>query len=196
MTTSFWVVDIVRECRCIPEVREILKIEKELSYVTYMHSISTAIYSTMIADSYTQDLDTLKKITTGALVHDVGKAAIAKNVLEKKGKLTDTEMISIRKHCIIGAEMIADMFDKEVQQIVLMHHEKLDGSGYPLGTTEIPSYVQLVTVADIYDALVSNRCYKKAYSHEKAIEILRKEAAQNKINEKYVERINALRQPN
>ena len=51
MTTSFWVVDIVRECRCIPEVREILKIEKELSYVTYMHSISTAIYSTMIADS-------------------------------------------------------------------------------------------------------------------------------------------------
>ena len=54
MTTSFWVVDIVRECRCIPEVREILKIEKELSYVTYMHSISTAIYSTMIADSYTQ----------------------------------------------------------------------------------------------------------------------------------------------
>lgn len=55
-----------------------------------MHSISTAIYSTMIADSYTQDLDILKKITTGALVHDVGKAAIAKNVLEKKGKLTDT----------------------------------------------------------------------------------------------------------
>ncbi len=54
MTTSFWVVDIVRECRCIPEVREILKIEKELSYVTYMHSISTAIYSTMIADSYTR----------------------------------------------------------------------------------------------------------------------------------------------
>lgn len=105
-------------------------------------------------------------------------------------------MISIRKHCIIGAEMIADMFDKEVQQIVLMHHEKLDGSGYPFGTTEIPSYVQLVTVADIYDALVSNRCYKKAYSHEKAIEILRKEVVQNKINKKYVERINALRQPN
>ena len=196
MTTSFWVVDIVRECRCIPEVREILKIEKELSYVTYMHSISTAIYSTMIADSYTQDLDILKKITIGALVHDVGKAAIAKNVLEKKGKLTDTEMKLIRKHCVIGAEMIADMFDKEVQQIVLMHHEKLDGSGYPLGTTEIPSYVQLVTVADIYDALVSNRCYKKAYSHEKAIEMLRKEAVQNKINKKYVERINALRQPN
>lgn len=130
------------------------------------------------------------------MVHDVGKAAIAKNVLEKKGKLTDTEMKLIRKHCVIGAEMIADMFDKEVQQIVLMHHEKLDGSGYPLGTTEIPSYVQLVTVADIYDALVSNRCYKKAYSHEKAIEMLRKEAVQNKINEKYVERINALRQPN
>lgn len=157
---------------------------------------TTAIYSTMIADSYTQDLDILKKITIGALVHDVGKAAIAKNVLEKKGKLTDTEMKLIRKHCVIGAEMIADMFDKEVQQIVLMHHEKLDGSGYPLGTTEIPSYVQLVTVADIYDALVSNRCYKKAYSHEKAIEMLRKEAVQNKINKKYVERINALRQPN
>lgn len=61
---------------------------------------------------------------------------------------------------------------------------------------DIPSYVQLVTVADIYDALVSNRCYKKAYSHEKAIEMLRKEAVQNKINKKYVERINALRQPN
>ena len=56
--------------------------------------------------------------------------------------------------------------------------------------------MQLVTVADIYDALVSNRCYKKAYSHEKAIEMLRKEEVQNKINEKYVERINALRQPN
>ena len=83
MTTSFWVVDIVRECRCIPEVRERFKLEIELSYVTYMHSISTAIYSTMIADSYTQDLDILKKITIGALVHDVGKAAIAKNVLEK-----------------------------------------------------------------------------------------------------------------
>ena len=161
-----------------------------------MHSISTAIYSAMIADSYTQDLDILKKITTGALVHDVGKAAIAKNVLEKKGKLTDAEIKSIRKHCVIGNEMIAGMFDKEVHQIVLMHHEKLDGSGYPFGTSEIPLYVQVVTVADMYDALISNRCYKKAYSHEKAIEILRKEAIKNKINIQYVERINALRQPN
>lgn len=196
MTSSFWVVDIVRECYRIPEVREILKMEKEFSYVTYMHSISTAIFSTMIADSYTQDWDKVKKVTIGALVHDVGKAAIAKEVLEKKGTLTQEEFKSIKKHCVYGIRMIDGMFDEEIEDIVLMHHEKLDGSGYPNGITDIPLYVQIVTVADMYDALVSNRCYKKAYSHEKAIEILRKEANNHKINPDYVERINKMRNSN
>ena len=122
MTSSFWVVDIVRECYLIPEVREILKMEKEFSYVTYMHSISTAIFSTMIADSYTQDWDKVKKVTIGALVHDVGKAAIAKEVLEKKGTLTQEEFKSIKKHCVYGIRMIDGMFDEEIEDIVLMHH--------------------------------------------------------------------------
>jgi putative two-component system response regulator len=117
-----------------------------------------------------------------AQLHDVGKIMIKDNILQKPGKLTYEEFEEIKKHAIFGEEVIEKIKKNTTEQSFLeqagifaaTHHEKWDGSGYPRGLKgeEIPLQGRLMAIADVYDALVSDRPYKKAFSHEKAVKII------------------------
>ncbi|HDZ77604.1 MAG TPA: diguanylate cyclase [Candidatus Omnitrophica bacterium] len=121
-------------------------------------------------------LDNLEK---AAVLHDIGKIGISDEILRKKGKLTPEEYKIIKTHPQIGAEIIrAVHFLKDVVPIVLHHHERLDGMGYPshLKNGEIPLCARIIAIADAYQALTSDRPYRKAFSKKKAFQILKEEA--------------------
>ena len=120
-------------------------------------------------------------IATASALHDIGKIGIPEEILNKPGRLTDEEFDIMKKHTVIGEEILKelDMYQDEklvqvAMQICRWHHERYDGRGYPDGLKgeQIPISAQVVSVADVYDALTSNRVYKKAYSHEKAMRMI------------------------
>ena len=115
----------------------------------------------------------------GALLHDVGKLEVAAEVLNKPGKLSDDEWAMMRGHAEAGVKMLGDLeFPWDVRPIVLSHHERWDGRGYPHGLAgdAIPLSARVLAVADVYDALTSVRSYKRAMSHEDAMRILHQDA--------------------
>ena len=120
-------------------------------------------------------------IATASALHDIGKIGIDEKILNKPGKLTKEEFEIMKAHTLIGAQMLdnLDMYRNEkllklAYEICRWHHERYDGKGYPDGLVgeEIPISAQVVSLADVYDALVSERVYKKAFSHEKALEMI------------------------
>ena len=120
-------------------------------------------------------------IATASALHDIGKIGIDEKILNKPGKLTKEEFEIMKQHTLIGAQMLDSLemyHDEEMMkyayEICRWHHERYDGKGYPDGLKgeEIPISAQVVSLADVYDALVSDRVYKKAYFHEKAMEMI------------------------
>lgn len=120
-------------------------------------------------------------ITIASALHDIGKVGIDEKILNKPGRLTNEEFEEMKKHTLIGASMLKSLgvyqdeeLVKVAYQICRWHHERYDGKGYPDGLKgeEIPIAAQVVSVADVYDALTSERVYKKAFSHEKAMEMI------------------------
>jgi putative nucleotidyltransferase with HDIG domain len=114
----------------------------------------------------------------GALLHDVGKLMVPAEVLNKAGKLDDAEWALIRNHPSAGVELLADIdFPWDVRPIVESHHERWDGKGYPHGLVSeaIPITARVLCIADVYDALTSERSYKKAFSHDEAMKIMRED---------------------
>jgi putative nucleotidyltransferase with HDIG domain len=114
----------------------------------------------------------------GALLHDVGKLMVPAEVLNKPGKLTDEEWALVRGHPTAGVELLADIeFPWDVRPIVESHHERWDGRGYPHGLAgdAIPLAARVLCIADVYDALTSQRSYKRAFTHDEAIEIMRQD---------------------
>ncbi|MCR5793150.1 MAG: response regulator [Lachnospiraceae bacterium] len=128
-------------------------------------------------------------IEIAATLHDIGKIAVSDTILLKPGKLTEEEMNEVRKHTEIGAKMLEEMYEVNEHNdflgiaidIAHYHHEKWDGTGYPKGLkgTEIPLAARIMAIVDVYDALVSDRCYKDSYSHERSMEIINEEAGRS-----------------
>lgn len=136
-----------------------------------------------LTDKYDIDSDNISLITKTAALHDVGKICIPDEILNKPGRLTDEEFKIMKSHSAVGSQMLADLpFHKEeplvkmAYAIARWHHERWDGRGYPDGLTgdDIPIGAQVVSLADVYDALTSERCYKKAFSHATALEMITK----------------------
>lgn len=120
-------------------------------------------------------------ITLASSLHDIGKIGIDEKILNEPGRLTAEEFEEMKKHTVIGEEILCslelyqnELLVKVAREICRWHHERYDGRGYPDGLKgeEIPISAQVVSLADVYDALVSDRVYKKAYSHEKAIQMI------------------------
>lgn len=119
-------------------------------------------------------------IVKASALHDIGKTSIPEEVLNKPGKLTDEEFEAMKQHTVIGYQMLSDLgfqdepLVKVSREITRWHHERYDGRGYPDGLKgdEIPLSAQIVSLADVYDALTSERVYKPAFSHEKAIQMI------------------------
>lgn len=133
-------------------------------------------WSNYITDQYVEDLG------RSSLLHDIGKAGIADTILLKPGILTDEEFKQIKTHSAIGGQALTEA-DKDVEaqsfltmakEVAYYHHEKFDGTGYPRGLKgeEIPLSARIVAMADVYDAITSDRPYRKALPHEKAVKII------------------------
>lgn len=134
-----------------------------------------------ITDAYPMTEADISLITTASSLHDIGKIRIPKEILNKPGRLTDEEFKIMKTHSELGAAIIKDMdFSQDhplvhtAWEICRWHHERWDGKGYPDGLKgeEIPISAQVVSIVDVYDALTSERCYKKAFDHDTAIQMI------------------------
>ena len=134
-----------------------------------------------VTDDYPLTEADIALITTASSLHDIGKIRIPEEILNKPGKLTKEEYEIMKEHTVIGEKMLKNLelyqdepLVKTACEIVRWHHERYDGKGYPDGLKgdEIPISAQIVSIADVYDELVSERVYKKAFSHEKAMEMI------------------------
>lgn len=146
----------------------------------HTHSYRHCLFVTGFAVAFAQHLgmreDDQRRLARAALLHDVGKAFIPVEILDKPGKLTDDEMGQIRQHPRLGYEALMKQggFPPEMLDVVLHHHELLDGSGYPDGLRgdQISDIVRLTTIVDIHAALVENRAYRLPFTHAKAFAIM------------------------
>jgi putative nucleotidyltransferase with HDIG domain len=145
---------------------------------TQGHCVRVADLACAIAERSGLDGMALFWFRIGALLHDVGKIGIPAEVLNKPGKLDDSEWALMRSHTTVGVEILADVeFPWDVTPLVLSHHERWDGRGYPHGLAgeAIPQIARILCVADVYDALTSTRSYKRAFTHGEAMDIMRKD---------------------
>ena len=145
---------------------------------TQGHCERVADLATALAAKSGLDEISLFWFRIGALLHDVGKLIVPAEVLNKPGKLTDEEWALVRQHPAAGEQMLADVqFPWDVAPMVRSHHERWDGQGYPdgLSGTDIPLQARVLCVADVYDALTTERSYKRAFSQLEALEIMRRE---------------------
>jgi HD-GYP domain-containing protein (c-di-GMP phosphodiesterase class II) len=153
---------------------------------TFDHSNRVAYFSYYLAKEINLSIDEIDLVYKSASIHDIGKILVNDAILEKKGKLTIQEFEIIELHVKELKNILLPIypFFKEIIDIAQLHHEKLDGSGYPfnLKDKQIPLYSRIITVADIFDALVLDRPYRPGFNYNKAINILIEEANKNKID--------------
>lgn len=148
---------------------------------TGVHIVRMGHYAALIAAAYGMKPDYCENILYAARMHDIGKIGIPDAILKKPGPLTDEEWVVMKTHPEIGAALLGDSevpLFQMASQIALSHHEKFDGSGYPAGLhgSDIPLSGRIVAVADYFDALTMDRCYRPALPMEKALNILRTNA--------------------
>lgn len=143
---------------------------------TYNHCVNVALLSVTMGIGLGLDNEKLGMLAIGAILHDIGKVVIDKNIIDKKDRLTNEEFEIIKKHPQYGYNMLKDNFEiSSLSRIaVLMHHENEDGTGYPFGKKgdEIHLFAKIIHVADVFDALITERSYKKAFSPSEAFEFL------------------------
>lgn len=143
---------------------------------TFKHSVDVATISMIVAKNMGMTRDEVHEIGITGLLHDVGKTKIPPEILNKPGRLDDAEFEIMRQHSVYGYRIIKDRPDllEEIKLGVLQHHEKINGAGYPLGLSadKICPYAKILSVADIYDALVTERPYKSAFSQREAVEMI------------------------
>ena len=149
-------------------------------HVLHIHTMTELLLKHLVhmTDQYPLSQKEISLISTASALHDIGKIGIADEILNKPGKLTKEEFEIIKTHSMIGASMLEELpfhqdepLVKTAYEICRWHHERYDGGGYPDGLKgeEIPISAQIVSLADVYDALISERVYKKAYTHEQAM---------------------------
>lgn len=143
------------------------------------HLVQVSVYSEMLATFLSIKEEKIEKIKKGALLHDIGKKLIDENILKTPSFLLPMEFEEIKKHTILGCGLLEE--DKIVKNIVLYHHEKWNGSGYPKGLKgkNIPFEARIVSIVDCYDALRSKRVYKEEKTHEEVIGILKEESGKS-----------------
>jgi len=142
---------------------------------TYSHSIRVAFYAMLIGKWIHMSESEMLELIQAGLLHDIGKVKIPKDILNKKSKLTDMEFMIIKQHSYIGYELLedSDLVSDRVKEAVFMHHERNDGSGYPAALTDIniSKYAKIIAVADVYDAMISNRPYKRGVTPFEAFDM-------------------------
>ena len=166
----------------MPEkLQEIMDELKIANAETFYHSIHVKNHVYRMIRKMNQDgftaysCEEINSICKGALLHDVGKLYVRNFILTKNSRLTKEEKVSMAKHPSLGFEAVKTYLTEGeyeiIKNICLYHHERCDGKGYA-GITELPVYVQVVSICDVYDALTTDRIYHTAISHDAAIELI------------------------
>lgn len=154
---------------------------REYDDSTYAHSMNVALISYLLATWLKWTPHEVELATASGLLHDIGKLLVPLDILSKPGKLSDTEYAEIQKHPVIGYQMLLTQnVDNHIRMAALMHHERYDGSGYPmhLKGNEIDKYARIVSIADVYDAMTAARSYRGPLCPFKVIEIFENEGFQ------------------
>jgi HD-GYP domain-containing protein (c-di-GMP phosphodiesterase class II) len=162
------------------------------------HSERVARYACEVATAMGMDAAALNQLRLGSLLHDIGNIGIPDSILLKPSGLSGWEFDEMKLHCIIGESICRPIgMLAPALPLIRSHHEKLDGSGYPdaLWGNNIPLPVRVLSVTDVYDTLRSERAYRDAFTHEKAIEILRDEAKRGWWDDQIVSRLADLTAP-
>ena len=153
----------------------VLKLADKDEY-TEEHTRRVAMLGVQVGEELGLPPVRLRSLATGGLLHDIGKLAVPDSILKKPGALDDDEFAVIRRHPEWGHHLLGQLgdFSADIRRLVLDHHERLDGSGYPRGLTQaqLDLETRILAVCDVYDALISNRVYRAAWSHERAMELL------------------------
>jgi putative nucleotidyltransferase with HDIG domain len=156
-------------------------IESKDAY-TQGHCSRVAEYACLLAQASGFPPDEMMWFRMGALLHDVGKVSVPLTILNKEGKLDEDEWSVMSRHPVYGVELLEGIeFPWDVRPMVRHHHERWDGSGYPdrLAGEASPLEARILTIADIYDALTTTRSYRRAFTHERAMEIMASEVGQS-----------------
>jgi len=147
---------------------------------TYTHSVNVSLISMLIGKWMKFDAEKIRLLVQGGLLHDIGKTKVPQEILNKPGKLTTEEFNEMKKHTVYGYRILEKVpsISKDVMAVVLMHHEKEDGSGYPTGmkSDKINIFAKIVAVADIYDAMTSNRVYRDKESPFEVFQLLEEDS--------------------
>lgn len=177
----------------IISLRDIRKLEDEL----FFHLVDVTILSLVMGESLDYDKEKLKLLGLGSFLHDIGKAMVPSKVLNKPGKLTEEEFAEVKKHTTYGYMILTsqDNIHELSAQVAYQHHERCDGSGYPLGISResIHEFGRIVAIADVYNAMRSDRVYRPACKVKDVIEYLytmmTKDRMDNVIMRKFLEQL-------
>lgn len=169
---------IVSRTRNSLHLLDMLQCLRGFDDMTYMHSMNVALICNVIGNWLGLPTEEMDILMTSGLLHDIGKLRIPPEIISKPGKLTDEEFETIRSHPKLGYDILKPKdLDNRVKMAALQHHERFDGSGYPrrISGSEINDFSSIVAIADVYDAMTSNRVYRKGICPFKVIGILERE---------------------
>jgi len=162
-----------------PTVRALLVRLAHKDDYTAEHTRGVALRAVQVGEELGLPPSRLRELAIGGLVHDVGKLAVANEILQKPGALTEAEYDEIKRHPELGSDLVRQLgFSSQVARLVLDHHERLDGTGYPrgLGAPDLDIETRILAVCDVFDALLSRRVYRPAWTLDKALELLSSES--------------------
>jgi HD-GYP domain-containing protein (c-di-GMP phosphodiesterase class II) len=163
-----------------PRVRALLVRLAEKDAYTEAHTRAVSLLAVQVGEQLGLPPARLRTLALGALLHDMGKLAVPDAILQKPGPLTDEEFAVIRRHPLWGDELLGELggFGAGVRALVVNHHERLDGAGYPRGLDRaaLDLETRILTVCDVYDALVSKRVYRDAWTPERAVGLLHEQS--------------------
>lgn len=171
-----------------PNIFDMLHCMREYDDATYIHCMNVALICNVFARWLRLSEEEIRNATISGLLHDIGKTKIPDNIIKKPGKLTDEEYNTIKRHPQEGYMMLkSSSLPDGIRNAVLMHHERCDGTGYPLGLTgdKIGAYAKIVSIADVYDAMTSARVYRGPLCPFKAISLFESEGLQ-RYDPKYI----------
>jgi putative nucleotidyltransferase with HDIG domain len=159
-------------------MERVIAIAKELDLRdagTARHCQTVACYAEAIARELGLAQEVVESVRVAGLLHDVGKIGVARSIVGKRGPLSRHEWLEMRHHPRIGADILGNVGLQDVREWILAHHERPDGAGYPLGLSgnEIPLEAKILAVADSYEAMTNDRCYRDAIGRERAVAELR-----------------------
>lgn len=164
-----------------PNILDMLHCMREYDDATYTHCMNVALICNVMARWLKMDEENIKKATVSGLLHDIGKTQVPDSIIKKPAKLTPEEYAIIKRHPQAGYEILKkSALDPEILNAVLMHHERFDGTGYPLGLNgnQISTFARMVSIADVYDAMTSARVYRGPLCPFKTIEVFEEEGLQ------------------